>query len=215
MKRIYRNPEITNKKLIIVEGLDRVGKDTLISNIQNDFTIANKPVKTIHFTGPSKEEVIKIYKEYTSENAFNYQKDIFNNAFDETIYCVNQKKISVIWNRSHIGEYVYGQLFRGLTSSGIQKEINDMNFYLFDHLNKLDAILITMICSDIEFLLKNEDGNSLSIESEDKQNEVNLFKHIHDNFPLPDKNKFLIDIADEKYMNKSENVYFDVLRRFS
>ena len=91
--------------LIIIEGTDNIGKDTLISRLIEDF----ETVTLIHCGSPkcicftSHEQDTKFIK---------YANNIKNGLYDNTDV--------IIMNRSHIGEYVYGQLYRKRGANNIK-----------------------------------------------------------------------------------------------
>jgi len=100
----------TNKYLI--EGLDRLGKDTLISGIQNKRGYH----QVIHF---SKPEIVEFYKPARTdldaiavkrEMLYGYQRASFTNLFNLLNTAPHAK---LICNRAHLGEAVYSNLYRG------------------------------------------------------------------------------------------------------
>lgn len=158
-------------KLIIIEGTDRTGKSTLINELCEYYNYDNvtirhfgKPIKTSSKDNTIKYQLSKFYNEVNLLKFLNDEK----NPYFENI---------VIWNRSHIGEYVYGQKFRSYTHEESNNIINNINTYLYNNINVEDIKLIYLY-GDSEFLLKNEDGESFSKNSEDKLHEMNLFDDI-------------------------------------
>ena len=99
----------TNKYLI--EGLDRLGKDTLISGIQHKRGYH----QVIHF---SKPEIVEFYKPVRTdldaiavkrEMLYGYQRASFINLFN----MLTAHHAKFICNRAHLGEAVYSNLYRG------------------------------------------------------------------------------------------------------
>lgn len=88
---------------IICEGLDRLGKTTLISGIINRLGYH----EVIHFDKPKGLDVY-------SGSLFKYQEESFKNMF-RLLSC----SADVICDRSHIGEYVYSPLYRSYDGSYI------------------------------------------------------------------------------------------------
>ena len=92
-------------KLLIIDGPDRVGKDTLIQSLSADYPHFIRS----HFGFPKGE---------TNDERHEYQVKSFGQQF------AIQKAIRqtygahyfadglYVWNRSHIGECVYGPLYR-------------------------------------------------------------------------------------------------------
>lgn len=79
---------------IIIEGIDRLGKGTLINNILKNYGAF--PI--IHSSSPPKG----------IENPGEYQREYFYNCFN----ILNDRDCSVIFDRCHLGEYIYGPLYR-------------------------------------------------------------------------------------------------------
>jgi len=133
-------------KLIIIEGTDNTGKDTIISKLLERF-----PTTTlIHCSKPfskkfSDKEQDQLFKAYID--------NIVNGVYDST-HCI-------IMNRSHIGEFVYGTLYRDRTVDDVGKMIIKLN----DKLNErkdLEIRYVQLVCTSKKLLQKNEDGKSLS-----------------------------------------------------
>ena len=84
-------------KLIIVEGTDRTGKDTLVNRLMQD----HRHVIKRHWGFP---------KGATNEEKTNYQKKSFLKEFKlyEMLHINGPDEMIMIWNRAHIGEFVYG-----------------------------------------------------------------------------------------------------------
>lgn len=194
----------TNKcKLIIIEGADRVGKDTLIQNltlnIVNDLSIK-------HFSSPPNDE--KTIQTY-------YQQKAFLNEFSDFFhtYNLNNKSNTLtpdvfIWNRSHLGEYVYGDLYRNVSNF-------DWVFYiesLFFKYCVSDIVLVYLYSNEPELLLKNEDGESLS----KNQKELIIKEHklfLESKKRSCIKNKISIQINNENEYCHSEEI-FNELKTF-
>ena len=184
------------KYLIIVEGMDNTGKDTLINGLKEYYNKLN--IKETHFYGPSTKD----------NNNIAYIEQI--HQFINNLYNITKKDFDMmIWNRSHIGEYVYGQIYRNINDKDIEKLVN-----LIDEcLNKLDlnVVYVQLICNSNTLMIDNEDGKSLSNNvSNYKQylktlkRERNLFK---DAFDIV-SNKFskvLINVnKGESFIDKNE-----------
>lgn len=169
-------------KHIIVEGTDRVGKNTLINFLCSK--TQNYCVR--HFGKPlglSNEERIR------------YQKQDFLNEFRLSLLTCKDTNFErtpedlYIWNRSHIGEWVYGKMYRNYHPTWIWEEEQK---FLFD---KTDTYLI-LLYGEPDFLIKREDGNSLSAKLEDRECEINLFHEAFDMSIIPNKLKICINKGD-------------------
>lgn len=180
-------------KLIIIEGTDNTGKDTLISKILERYSITTiihcgKPKSK---TNPSSEQ----------DNLFEkYANSIVNKYFDNSDV--------IIMNRSHIGEYVYGTLYRGRSLEEVEKMISHINDIL--NYNKyLDVYYIQLICTSAELLNKNDDEKSLSNGCADRiLKEFELFLDIFNKVNL---NKKLIYVNDGDQFRLREDIFNEAI----
>jgi thymidylate kinase len=142
--------------VIIIEGPDRVGKDTLISGLMSSGLLINPVV--VHSTKP--EDPSKSY--YTE-----YYKTIYTKISKMTQY-------DIIMNRSAIGEYVYGPMYRNN-----HYELNE----IVNHNNYINNfILVFTLIDKPETLLQREDGESFGTTLEQKTEEVNRFIEVTNYF---------------------------------
>lgn len=96
---------------IIIEGLDRLGKDTLINSIKH----AHGFYQVIHYSKPT---MLECYTnkdgndpiETKREALFAYQEASFHNLFR---LLRDAKSSRLIFNRAHLGEAVYSNMYRG------------------------------------------------------------------------------------------------------
>ena len=103
-------------KLIIIEGTDNTGKDTLISKILEKY-----PTATVMHCG---KPITKKYSSKEQDELFRiYAQNIVEGKYDNTHV--------IIMNRSHIGEYVYGVLYRKRNNEEVEQMINDVNDILY------------------------------------------------------------------------------------
>jgi len=180
-------------KHIIICGIDRCGKNSLIKGICDHYNYNGVHIR--HFDKPPKT--------LTSVQAFEFQKNTFSKE-GNFIECISNLEKDqyyyhenvLIWNRSPYGEYVYGQMFRKLEKKVIIKYIRTYdNFYLYH-----DNTYFIMLTADPEFCLKQEDGNSFSKTIEQKTKEISLFNEV---FELSSLNKLKIKVNDgDNYISK-------------
>ena len=172
--------------ILIFEGPDNSGKGTLISNIKTYYK--NISFHTLHYSN---------IKGFTSDESIKYGKKLYFEMFKIIEFCANQN-ISLICDRSHIGEVVYGPIYRNYDGNYIFDIENEFkNKYIWRNIN-----LITLYDSP-ENLIKRDDGLSFSIEINKKQQEIDNFVKAHYNSNI--ENKLLINI--------SENDEFNTLRK--
>ena len=159
-------------KLIIIEGTDNTGKDTIISKILERF-----PTTTLIHCG---KPFSKKYSAKEQDQLFStYVNNIVKGKYDST-HCI-------IMNRSHIGEYVYGTLYRNRNELEVLKMIIENNRILTSDEN-LEIRYVQLLCTSDKLLSNNEDGKSLSEGKLDKISiEIKKFKEIFDCCNIPKK----------------------------
>lgn len=176
-----------NKKIIIIEGTDNVGKDTVIKQLLNKY----KHAKVYHCEKPkskdAKEAAIEQYNSFLSLAKEN------STSKDEII----------IHNRSWYGEYVYGVKYRNNNEDEVKKSILEFENILLDNID--DVCLIMLLSNNSDFLVKNDDGLSISkakkelIEDETKRfEEIFKFSTIH--------NKHIIYVNDGENWKPKEEI---------
>ena len=162
-------------KIIILEGPDRCGKSTQIKMLMKN--LINEPTHVIHYSsipGLSKEECI------------NFSKILYDDMF-QLSYDAHSHNRNLIFDRAHLGEYVYGPIYRGYSGD-----------YIFDIEEKWkknsfwDSLYLFVFIDKPENLISREDGLSFSVELEKKKQEINNFKEAFDKSKI--KKKFLLNI---------------------
>lgn len=133
--------------------MDNTGKTTVIHGLMEQY----ETVYYMHATKPEEKDPI---------NCAISQKKYFNNMV-ETVKSISQARLSadlVILDRSWVGEYVYGCLYRG---NG-DKYVRDMIKECYTNLSRISAGLAGLNFSTIlytaspEFCARNDDGKSIS-----------------------------------------------------
>lgn len=155
-------------KVIIIEGPDNCGKNTLIQNIVDN----NDVVKVIHCHKPDKNDpnpfmtMEKIYL-YHAENVI---RDNIKGHTDVLIF-----------NRYYQSEYIYGQLYRGGDPEKIKQMIYMLESYLINNIGYDNIYYVQLMSDSVKLLIDNEDGKSLSNGKEEQIiKELELFKDIFD-----------------------------------
>lgn len=173
--------------VIIFEGPDNLGKSTIINSLVNDYKDV-KDICMMHSTGP---------RYNNGEDPFEYQKKVFFDkvkkiaAFDRA-----SRKSSfgsddlVLMDRSWIGEYVYGQIYRNGDSKKILDMINTCNIMLMA--NNIKCVFIQLNASP-EFIIEHDDSKSFtSLYDNDKRlmfakREIDLFTEVFNSMWVDDK----------------------------
>ena len=179
-------------KVIIIEGTDNTGKDTLISKIMEKY----ETMTVIHCgkpkskTNPSEEQ----------DNLFNFYADsIIDHKYDNTDV--------IIMNRSHIGEYVYGVLYRHRDPNEVLKMILDVDTKLIKA-NNVTVKYVQLECTSDKLLNRNEDGKSLSQgKAERIHKETELFTEAYVKSFLQKK---LVYVNDGDNFRSREDIFNEV-----
>lgn len=174
-------------KVIIIEGTDNTGKDTLIKSIKESFD--GLKIKEIHCSTPKHKHNLDAAIE---QNAYYLElvDNIIENKYDVDV---------VIFNRSWYGEYIYGPLYRGRK----RKDVKELILRLEEKLSGIDVSYIQLLSSDIKFLVKNDDGLSLA------NNDMNLmfferkyFKQIFNASKIKKKKLIIVDDGNGNFKKK-------------
>ena len=163
--------------VFIVEGIDRLGKDTLIRNIQDALGFHF----VIHYSKPEK---LAFY----NGSLQSYQAESFERGFALIDNCAaGFFRNPLIFNRFHLGENVYAPLYRGYDGDYVFKLEDDFGAHTYSQVN-----LILLTTSD--FSIVTDDGESFDFSK--KEEEQEMFKAAFDKSILP--NKVVIDVANGK-----------------
>lgn len=166
---------------IIVEGPDNVGKSTLIKNLQNYFN----------------DEVFMVM-DFMSVNQLTKDEHIVHNTriystMFKTMNYLSTINCSSICDRSHLGEMVYGNKYRGYDGKyvlDIEKEYIKEQFF--------DDVYLILLTDSANNLIDRDDGLSESIELNDKINELNLFNEAFLSSNIKNKHLFNVSELNEK-----------------
>ena len=138
--------------VIIIEGPDRVGKDTLIKSLKNRFYREN--CIELHYSG------VKPYDGGMSV------KDV-SVEINKNMFKILNTDFNFIVNRSHIGEMVYSPKYRGYSG--------DYVLELEKSLKRSDVFLI-LLSDDPVTLATRDDGNNISNLVSDISDEIDAFR---------------------------------------
>lgn len=203
---ILKYPKILyyNMKIIIIEGTDNVGKDTVIRRLEKEFINC----ATIHCEkpphAPSKEMAL-------------YQQSSFIKLMGDTLYQhVAYKHLGIgdefalIHNRSWYGEYVYGCMYRDNDPKFVKHMIRTLETIITKTVEPIDICYITLLSDNMDFLVRNEDGLSLSNGKKDLMHEeTERFKEIHDYSII--KNKHIVYVNNGTMFRDPNDIYNEVI----
>lgn len=171
----------------IVEGMDRLGKSTLIENIYQYLGFHQE----IHYTKPRQLAFYDWGKHEDDADRKRtmlrlYQLESFTQGFD----ILRNTTAKLIMNRFHLGEVVYSPMYRGYDGG-----------YVFDLEENFgcaeadDTLLILLTTTNFGFIV--EDGNSFNEGDVVKRhNEQIIFQEAFDRSIFP--NKVTVDVHDGK-----------------
>jgi thymidylate kinase len=176
-------------KLIIVEGCDNLGKDEIcdwLSTKADSYTYRHWGFPE----GETNSEKIR-YQQYSFKKEF----DMYN-TLQKDLYFSNPNEM-VIWNRSHLGEIVYGTLYRDYDPE--TWVYNMESLYSFD----AKEIYLILLEGDPEFVVKNDDGESFSNDIIQKKTEIALFNKAFNNSIIQNKIKVKVNEGNE-FRNRAD-----------
>lgn len=188
-------------KIIIIEGTDNTGKDTVISKIIGSIAGRNSSLKIIHCSKPQSKDVKKAAME---------QNKFFNDCVNNLIkdYKNNEEDI-LLFNRSWYGEYVYGNIYRNRLNIELLDFIKNLEKSIIENINSNDIFYIQLLSSSSALLNRNEDNLSLSKGDEEKiKTETQRFIDIFNNSKL--KNKKLVYVNNGDEFRSREEIWNDI-----
>ena len=172
-------------KILIIEGPDNCGKDTLIRTIA-----LTKKVIVKHCSKPAGCD--------SPEESLRLQKESFLDLADTIIDLYKENDYDyIIMNRFHYGEMIYGQMYRNENPDDIREMIREVDKRLTSNVRREDIGLVVLTATDPSFLSRNEDGLSLSNGKQDLiKKEIDTFWDVFHMSLIP--NKALIYADDGK-----------------
>lgn len=180
---MINNYIMNNNKYIILEGPDNCGKSTQASLI-----IKNLDHLTFH----------KLH--YSSLPFDSDQSRYYSSIMYRQMFAMMEKlkftKTNLIFDRSHLGESVYSDLYRGYSGDYVFDIENGYVNSLKNHL-----YLITLI-NNHNIIADRDDGKSTYSNTDDIETEVRSFMESHKKSNI--NNKLLVDVGnmDENEVNK-------------
>ena len=172
-------------KLLIIEGPDRCGKNTLIKNL----------------TSQSENYVVRHFGSAKGKDDYekrDFQFQFFKKEFE--LASLRQRfempdrerypRDIWIWNRAHLGEFVYGQMYRNT-----KPEEWVMNMETLYGLDIDPSVHLLLLTADPEFLCKNDDGLSFTADVEKKTKEIQNFEMAFDKSKI--LNKMIINVTQD------------------
>lgn len=181
---------------IIVEGVDRLGKDTLIRGIQD----ANGYYQVLHFQKPLL--LTKYVKEAVSqglsgEDVKKYALQMYQQtSFRSMFWMMKNTHPRIICNRAHLGEAVYAKRYRGYDGDYV---FNIEQQFQFPESAMEKTLLVLLYTSDFSFI--EDDGQSFDVTK--REEEQHDFVRAFDMSLMP--HKIMINVnAGGHFKDRSE-----------
>lgn len=176
-------------QVFIIEGPDRCGKGTIIENLIRYTNAQNYLI--LHSGKPNTKN---LSAQEIKDNQYNYN---YNQI--KLIKENYQNYDLIIFDRSYIGEYVYGNLYRNMNY--IPEDMQEFeNSSYINWLNKTHncSLQLILVSDSPENRLSREDGNSLSgFKLGVMKSEELLFKEYFEASTI--ENKFYLDWTKEDF----------------
>lgn len=206
------------QKVIIIEGPDNCGKDTVIKHIQEHFN-ANI---TIHCSSPlDKDNTYGALQLKDVQNKYiNFVIDMLTSNSNRIYISPNEYDfIPIIFNRSMYTELIYGPKYRSTGERFIKDYITNYEESLIKTCKNFNAELyyIQLNVTNSDLLVNNEDGKSLS---EGKKSEIDteleMFDEIFNEY-VHIENKYLVNVdidgtfrAKKEIFNEVDKILFEI-----
>jgi thymidylate kinase len=152
-------------KHLIIEGPDRTGKDSLITGL---LPFCQNAIIT-HFSTPvgNSDAEKRAFQEKSFDQEF-AKVNVLEKSFSEP---KPGKLNMIIWNRAHLGEFVYGNLYRQTNPEEWVMSLEEK--YGFD---KSDNVYLLLLTAEPEFLSAKDDGESFDASVEARKKELVNFR---------------------------------------
>jgi len=181
-------------KLLIIEGPDRCGKNTLIQNLTSQ--AENYVVRHFGSAKGDNDEEKRDYQFQFFKKEFSLASDLRHRMEmpDKERY----PRDIWIWNRAHLGEFVYGKIYRETHPEEWVMQMESL--YGMD----LDpSIYLLLLKADPEFLCERDDGQSFSSDLEMKIQEIEQFEEAFDRSNI--MNKMILNVSENSlYISETE-----------
>lgn len=162
---------------IIIEGPDNVGKTTLINKLTNHFNYMT--FQCLHYG---------MVKHPTLEQHVAYNKKQYTELFKMMQHHTTLDNAGIICDRAHLGEMVYGPIYRGYTG----EYVLDIEKEFINYKPIWDNLFLITLTDKAERLIEREDGESFSIDLDKKLTELANFRHAHESSNIV--HKYTVDI---------------------
>lgn len=181
----------------LLEGLDGLGKDTLLGGIQSRYGYH----QVLHYTKPI---LLEFYSEKTPPSIAlrKYQEASFRTMFQLLTGAPSAK---IICNRAHLGECVYAPLYRKYSGEYVFEFEREFNAQQLSHAR---LVLLTEDFGVSTHFV--DDGKSLG-GKEKRQEEQQLFLDAFHTSIFPDKRAICVTDRETGKFRNPESILMEVL----
>jgi hypothetical protein len=181
----------------LLEGLDRLGKDTLQQGIQHRLGYH----RVIHYAKPI---LLDCYSATMSPELAlrQYQESSFRTMFQ---ILSGARSAKIIYNRAHLGECVYAPIYRKYAGEYVFELEREFNAHQFSHARLI--LLVEDFAVSRHFV---DDGKSLG-SSERRQEEQELFLRAFDASIFPDKRIVCVTDRETGELRSRDSILNEVL----
>ena len=173
--------------ILIIEGMDRCGKTTLIENLRKKYFV-NPRILVHHSSSPPLVEDPNLWE-------INHYSSLL-----DTSYMLLSDGYDIIFDRFHLGAIVYGQKYRGAYPDniyGIEKRLVHSN----------DKIALVLLTDDSISIAERDDNKSIEKSANEYSQVGELFDVAYNTSIIP--NKLRINITQN---GGFQNTYGSVTR---
>lgn len=189
----------------LIDGIDRLGKSTLIEKIQERFGYH----LVIHYDKPKvlndNLEIAKEFSGKTGPDLLNEARHLYQIHANRNMFELMKTDIPIIFDRTHLGELVYAPLYRGYKGDYVlhmEKDFIDEKPYTHPD----DVKLILLTTSNTQML--QDDG--LSFDFTKKEQEQQMFIDAFNRSQLA--NKVIVDVHNGQGGYKVyEDVFYEAI----
>lgn len=130
--------------IIIVEGLERCGKTTTVNYLRS---VIHNPRLIVHHSAKPPKGLTR--QEAQTWSAIHYTEVM------RTFSKLSENGWDIIMDRAHIGEYVYGHMYR-------RNDKNDRYIFETEHFINISDTYLVLLTDSPSNVMSREDGQSLS-----------------------------------------------------
>ena len=176
---------------LIIEGCDRTGKDTIVQGISSLFD--NVVIRHFSFPKGETDDQKKLFQQqyFTNEFSLASRRTDFSTA-------PGRNSDIWIWNRGHLGEFVYGTLYRNTEP---EKWVLDMEKIFW--VDQDPTVFLLLLTGNVKVLSGLDDNKSFRHSSEARYKEQMKFVEAYHKSSI--QNKLQVRVTnDREFLPKEE-----------